>query len=254
MTTAGILVIGTEVLNGQVEEVNARFLTSALREAGVRLERVVCIRDTRSEIAADVAALSARFDHVFTTGGVGGTHDDITMGAVAEAFGMPLRPHEELLRLLESHYGSDLNEVHRRMADVPAEAELLYGSAGAVPVVRVRNVFVLPGAPRFMRAKWSIIRPLLEGREMWSASIDLSVPEEDVADLLAEAHRIDPEVEVGSYPQFEGGTDHRVHISVEGPSERSVQRVWSFVADGRSETGGVVRRVSPRRVGGPGGA
>lgn len=243
MDTAGILIIGNEVLSGKVEEANARFLIPALRAAGVRLERIVFVRDVEGEIASEVRALSERHDHVITAGGVGGTHDDITMPSVARAFGVPLETHADLLALLEAHYGERMNDAHRRIALLPAGAELVFGEGARVPVVRFRNVFVLPGNPEFVRAKFSVIRPLLRGGPVWMGEVYLAIDEESVAALLAEADRLEPEVEVGSYPRFEPGSDHRVKVTIEGPDASACDRVVRFLTDRLDEA--TVVRVSP---------
>lgn len=251
MDSASVLVIGNEVLTGKVEEVNARFLISALRAEGVRLDRVCFVRDEPEAIAEEVRRMSERSTHVFTAGGVGGTHDDITMGAVAQAFGVSLRSHPELLGLLEGFYGDRMTPAHRRMADLPEGAELLIGEGQKAPVVRMRNVFVLPGAPRFLRMKFPVLRPLLRGAEVWLAEIYLSVHEEQVADLLAGAEAADEGVEVGSYPRFDADPPWRVKVTIEGPSELRVAAVAQRVCEGL-EAGALVEQRPAHRVGGPG--
>jgi molybdenum cofactor synthesis domain-containing protein len=251
MDSAGILVIGNEVLSGKVEEANARFLIGALREAGVRLERIVFVRDDEAQIASDVREMASRVDHLFTSGGVGGTHDDITMPAVARAFDLPLETHPELMRLLEAHYGERLNDAHRRVARLPRGATLHYAESSPVPVVRVRNVFVLPGAPRFLRDKFPAIRPLLQGSEVWLAELRLCVDEEAVADVLEAADALVPGVEVGSYPRFEGGDACRVKVTIEGTREADAARVLEFLR-GRIEAQAVLEAQPPRLAGGGG--
>ncbi len=249
--TAGILVIGNEVLSGKVEEANARFLIGALRSAGVRLERVVYVRDEIPAVAAEVADMARRFDHLFTAGGVGGTHDDVTMPAVAEALGVPLETHPKLLSLLEAHYRERMTPAHHRIAKLPTGAELLVSDGSPIPVVRVRNIFVLPGVPRLLRAKFPAIEPHLRGRPVYLAELFLAVEEEAVAELLAAADQIHPAVEVGSYPRFELDLDHRVKITVEGPRSDFVEEVFRYVLD-RLGSDELVRTEPVRLVGGRG--
>lgn len=251
MDTVGIVVIGNEVLSGKVEEENARFLIGALREIGVPLRRVVFVRDDLDEIADEVRAMAERFTHVFTTGGVGGTHDDITVPAVAQAFGVEVVAHPDLQRLLEQDFGSDIPEALRRMAFVPDGAELLYGEGSRIPALKMRNVFVLPGAPRFLKDKFPAIRPLLTGTEVWLGEVFLGVHEEHVAEILERADGLEAEVEVGSYPRFDAGADHRVKVTIEGPSEAAAVRVFQFLMAGLADPSMVVRSVTPRQVGGP---
>lgn len=250
--TAGILIIGNELLTGKIDDVNARFLIRALRTAGVRLERVLFVRDDLEIIAREVGAMSAAYDHVFTSGGVGGTHDDITLPAVARAFELEVVEHPEMRALLHQYFGDELKESHLRMARLPAGSEVCSGPGVKVPVVRTRNVFVLPGTPEHLRAKLPAILPYLRGTEVWLGEIYLRVYEELVAEDLAEAEDLVDAVEVGSYPRFDEGVDHKVKITIDGPSEAEVARVQAFLLDRWSE-GQVLRTTGPLRVGGASG-
>src|SRR5437868_15352976 len=165
--TAAILLIGNEILSGKVEEENARFLTRELRALGVALRRIEVVPDVTDEIAASVRALADRFDFVFTSGGVGPTHDDVTLHAVAEAFGMKVHRHPDLEALLRAGYGDRLHERDLRMADIPTGARLEYGPGGRHadarapwPVIVVRNVWILPGVPTIFRRKFEAVREL----------------------------------------------------------------------------------------------
>jgi molybdenum cofactor synthesis domain-containing protein len=135
MARAGIILIGDEILSGKVVDENARFLIEELRELGVSLQRMTVIPDVLDEIAATVRDFSERFDHVFTSGGVGPTHDDLTMEGVARAFGTTLIRHPELERRLRGFYGERLNERNLRMADVPDGVTLIDGDVPTWPVV-----------------------------------------------------------------------------------------------------------------------
>ena len=159
--TAGILVIGEEILSAKVEEENARYLVRELRELGVAVRRIDIIPDEIDEIAEAVRGMSGRYDHVFTSGGVGPTHDDVTMAAVAKAFGLRPARNLELEAKIRSAMGSNLHERDLRMADIPDGARLLYGPDGnraRWPVVAVKNVYVLPGVPEIFRLKFAMMR------------------------------------------------------------------------------------------------
>ena len=161
--TAAILLIGNEILSGKVQDENARFLTGELRDLGVSLRRIEVVPDDVDDIAASVRALAERFDTVFMSGGVGPTHDDVTMAAVARAFGMSLVRHPDLEAMLRASFGDRLHERDLRMADIPSGARLERGPAatgGTWPVTVVRNVWVLPGVPSIFRRKFAAIREL----------------------------------------------------------------------------------------------
>src|SRR5256885_14278312 len=145
MATAGIILIGDEILSGKVVDENARFLIEELRELGVSLQRVTVIPDLLDEIAATVRDFSERFDHVFTSGGVGPTHDDLTMEGVARALGTSVVQHPELEQLLRGYYGDKLEERNLRMAEVPEGAHFVHGEQPTWPVIAFANVYILPG-------------------------------------------------------------------------------------------------------------
>ncbi len=145
-----ILVVGDEILSGDTEEANAGFMARALFERGVTLGRIVVVPDHRHEIAAQVAGLADEFDVVITCGGIGPTHDDITLESIAQAFDVPLLDHPDLLALLHQWKGHDLDESHRRLARVPAPT-VLHWYDDSFPLLQVNNVYVLPGVPRLLR-------------------------------------------------------------------------------------------------------
>src|SRR3989454_6207661 len=151
--TAGIILIGNEILSGKTVDANAAYLCRELRELGVEVRRVVVIPDEVSLIAEEVAAFSKAFDLVFTSGGVGPTHDDVTIEGVARALGVAVVRHPELTGLLRQHYGERLNEAHLQMAEVPEGAELLGAEALRLPTLVMPNVDVLPGVPRVFLQK-----------------------------------------------------------------------------------------------------
>ncbi len=222
MTTAAVIVIGNEVLTGKVDEANARHLIHELRDAGVDLVRVVVVRDELDVIAEEVARASARCDHVFTSGGVGGTHDDVTMPAVAAAFGVGLVEQPVLAGLLRGRYGDRANVHVMRMAQVPEGAELVGEDELRYPVVRVRNVYVLPGVPEFLRAKFAYLKPRLGGQPVRCETLYVSVGEEEIAAELEAAQGRFPGVEIGSYPRFDT-PDYRVKITLEGRAPEQLE-------------------------------
>jgi molybdenum cofactor synthesis domain-containing protein len=223
---AAILLIGNELLSGKVEDENARYLTRELRELGVTLARIEIIPDLEAEIAESVRALSARHDHVFTSGGVGPTHDDVTLVAVGAAFGMPVARNAELEALLRAGAGEALHERDLRMADIPVGARLEYGAPPpdghrGWPVVVVRNVWVLPGVPRIFRRKFEKIRELFRAAPIHARAVYSREGEGPIAGILDEVVAEFPMVEVGSYPHLDT-PDHRVKITLDGRGRAAV--------------------------------
>jgi molybdenum cofactor synthesis domain-containing protein len=234
--TAAILLIGNEILSGKVEDENARFLTRELRALGVSLRRIEVVPDVIDDIVASVRAMSPRFDHVFTSGGVGPTHDDVTLHAVAEAFAMDVVRHPELEALLRAGYGDRLHERDLRMADVPAGTRLEYGPGGPRgearapwPVVVVRNVWVLPGVPSIFRRKFEAVRELFRAGPIHGRALFSRAGEGTIAGALDEAVAAFPEVEIGSYPHPEA-RDYRVKITIDGRDGPRVDEAVAWLA------------------------
>jgi molybdenum cofactor synthesis domain-containing protein len=234
--TAAILLIGNEILSGKVEEENARFLTRELRALGVALRRIEVVPDVIEEIADSVRALAGRFDFVFTSGGVGPTHDDVTLHAVAAAFGMEVRRHPDLEALLRAGYGDRLHERDLRMADIPAGARLEYGPAGPRgdarapwPVIVVRNVWILPGVPSIFRRKFETVRELFRAGPIHGRALYSREGEGQIAGALDEAVAAFPDVEIGSYPHPEA-RDYRVKITLDGRDAAHVDGALAWLA------------------------
>jgi molybdenum cofactor synthesis domain-containing protein len=224
--TAGILIIGEEILSGKVEEENARHLVRELRALGVAVRRIEVVPDDVDEIVAAVRSLSARFDHVFTSGGIGPTHDDLTMPAVAQAFEMALERRSELERLIRAAMGAELHERDLRMADVPTGAELLYGDPpdpARWPVVAVRNVFVLPGVPVIFRRKFASVRERFRAGPIHGRAVYSREGEATIAAALDAVVAEFPTVTIGSYPRLDAA-DHKVKITVDGRDGDAVTR------------------------------
>lgn len=212
--TAAILVIGDEILSGKTEDQNARLLIGELRELGVALRLIVVIPDDVEEVAKAVRELSSRFDHVFTSGGVGPTHDDVTLAGIARAFDMQMIRHPNLEARLKTYFGADVDESRLRMADVPEAAELIASKETRWPMLVVKNVFILPGVPELFRKKFLAIRERFRVAPFFARAIYTLQEEFDIAENLraiADAH---PQVAIGSYPSF-SSQDYRVKVTLE---------------------------------------
>lgn len=216
--TAAIVIIGEEILSGKVDEENARFAVRELRALGVSVRRIEIVPDIEAEIADSLRVLSQRFDHVFTSGGVGPTHDDVTLPAVARAFGMAISRRPELEALIRTALGTELHPRDLRMADIPEGAKLIYGDPPDPtrwPVVAVGNVYVLPGVPAIFRRKFDILRPMLQGQPIFGRFILSREGEGSIAAALDAVVAAFPGVTIGSYPQIDA-TSHKVKITVDG--------------------------------------
>ena len=201
--TAAALLIGNELLSGKIAEANLVELARTLRAAGVRLRRVVMVPDEREIIAGEVRALSLAHDVVFTSGGVGPTHDDITIEAVADAFGVPAVVSTEFRTLLERVYGEKMTEGHLRMALVPEGASLVTHADVRWPTVLMRNVWVLPGVPEAFRMKLAVVHAHVRGEARFvSREVLTRMDEPDLKPLLDRVVAAHPEVDVGSYPKW----------------------------------------------------
>jgi molybdenum cofactor synthesis domain-containing protein len=208
MTTAGIVVIGNEVLSGKVTDVNSPYLCRELRALGVDVERILTIPDVVETIAADVIAMSKAYDFVFTSGGIGPTHDDLTMDGVARAFGRSLVKSESIAGRLERAQGKPPNESQLKMAMVPDGASLIDAGDLWFPVVVVENVYVLPGVPELLVKKFLSVRERFRGEPFLLKNVYVKRRESDIAAALNELLREFPELLLGSYPKFTEDGSH----------------------------------------------
>jgi molybdenum cofactor synthesis domain-containing protein len=207
IVTACVVIIGNEILSGRTQDENLAFLARGLNSVGVRLREARVIPDETAVIIATVNEVRGQFDYVFTTGGIGPTHDDITAQSIADAFGVPLVIHPEARRLLETHYRpGDLNEARLRMARVPEGAVLLPNPISRAPGFRIGNVFVLPGVPSIMQAIFAELKSNLKGgARVLSRSLSCQLGEGTLAAELALLQERYADVEIGSYPYFRRG-------------------------------------------------
>jgi len=220
--TAGIVIIGNEVLSGKVQDTNSPFLLRELYEQGVRVLRVVTIPDDVPTIADEVRAASARFDFVLTSGGVGPTHDDLTFEGIARAFDVPLREDPTLKALLERHFAGRLTPAALRMAMVPSGTRLVRGGDMRYPLCVVRNVYVFPGVPEILRAKFQVVRHELQGTPFLQVRIFTQQKETALAaSLEATLDRV-PGVTIGSYPSYDT-REYRVMLTLESHDAHQLQ-------------------------------
>ena len=242
VVTACLVLIGNEILSGRTQDKNLSFLAKELNEAGIQLREARVIPDARETIVGTLNECRAAFDYVFTTGGIGPTHDDITSECVAEAFGVGMYRDPEIVALLESYMRgrshSVMNEARLRMATFPEGAELLKNEVSAAPGYRVGNVFVMAGVPRIMRAMFREARRHLKGGEVVrSRGLVVDLPEGAIAEALGRAQARHPGVDIGSYPQMrrEG---FRVSVVARGADPARIERVVAELTEALRGLGG----------------
>ncbi len=242
--TAAIVIIGSEVLSAKVEDENGPYAARRLRAEGVELTAIATIPDSLAMVEETVARERARVDWVFTSGGIGPTHDDLTLAGVARALGRPLVRHPRLVENIERWHarrGVAPLEAALRMADVP-EGTVLSGDL-AHPVLVVENVVVLPGVPSFFRAQLDRFVTTLTAPPFRLACLFLSLPEDVFAEALDRIAREHADVGVGSYPRFDD-TDHLVKITFEAKDARRVEAALASFLEALP-AGSVVRREGP---------
>jgi molybdenum cofactor synthesis domain-containing protein len=202
--TAAILVIGDEILSGRTQDTNLAHLAKFLAALGIDLAEARVVRDVEAEIVAAVNALRARYTYVFTTGGIGPTHDDITADAIAKAFGVGIDYHPDVLALLGARYKpGEFNEMRKRMARIPDGASLIKNSVSGAPGFQIGNVFVMAGVPMIMRAMLEDVAPrLARGAVVVSATISARIAEGRIAGPLARIQAEHKAVSIGSYPFY----------------------------------------------------
>jgi molybdenum cofactor synthesis domain-containing protein len=207
--TAALVVIGDEILSGRTQDKNVAQLATWLNDHGIRLAEVRVVPDQIERIGEAVNALRASHDYLFTTGGIGPTHDDITVDAVAAALGVPVVVHPEARKILEDYYRGrpgGLTEARMRMARTPEGAELLRNPYSGAPGIKIGNVYILAGVPNIAASMLEALTGTLEGgRPVVSVTVGARAPESDVADLLRETEAAHPGVAIGSYPFFRDG-------------------------------------------------
>jgi molybdenum cofactor synthesis domain-containing protein len=246
--TAALLVIGDEILSGRTVDVNIHHVAKVLVGVGIDLCEVRVVPDLETEIVSAVNALRARYDYLFTTGGIGPTHDDITAESVARAFGVALEDNAEALRMIAARYGplppANLSEARRRMARLPTGASLINNPVSGAPGFQIGNVFVMAGVPNIMQAMLEDVVPRLEtGTPILSRTVLVALGESAIAAPLAQIQRRNPQVTIGSYPSF-GLAGPSCALVVRGRDAELVDRVTGEIESMAAAAGGKPQRVA----------
>jgi molybdenum cofactor synthesis domain-containing protein len=238
--TAALVVIGDEILSGRTQDQNVGQLATWLNEQGIRLAEVRVVPDSIDRIVDAVNALRANHDYLFTTGGIGPTHDDITVDAIAAAFGVPVVIHPAARKILENYYrdrAGGLTEARLRMARTPEGAELIENPYSGAPGVRIGNVFILAGVPAIAASMLEGLSGKLEGgRPVVSVTVGARAAESEVADLLRETEAAHPGVAIGSYPFFRDGR-HGANFVIRSEDEGLARRTGEELSKRLREAG-----------------
>ena len=207
MSTASVLIIGNEILSGRTQDINLNWLAKELNSCGIRLREARVVADVPEAIISTVNTLRAQYDYVFTTGGIGPTHDDITSECIAMAFGVPYERHKEAEELLTRYYGADkLNEARLKMSDMPRGVTLIPNPVSVAPGFIIENVYVMAGVPRIMQAMFDGFKHTLKGgKKVHSVTVSTYLTEGSIAAELTAIQNAFPDVEIGSYPFVRDG-------------------------------------------------
>jgi FAD synthetase len=228
--SAGIVIIGNEVLSGKTHDTNSYFLCTELRQLGVEVQKISTIPDVIELIGQEVAAFANRFDLVFTTGGVGPTHDDVTIEGIAHGFGLRVVRHPDIERRMRQRLGSEINEARLRMANVPEGAELLATEAMFAPVVMIRNVFIFPGIPRILQERFHAIKERFRDTPYLLKNVYVKYGEGIIAAILNDLLAKFPQLLLGSYPVLDL-PDYKVKVTLESKDADYLNRaLQTFVS------------------------
>ena len=228
--TAGIIVIGNELLSGKVVDANAAYLCRQFRELGVEVRKVSVIPDEVDLIAREVREFQLAYTWVFTSGGVGPTHDDVTIEGVARGLGVRVVRHPDLVVRLTEVFRERLNDARLKMTEIPEGAELLAMDSLIVPVLAIANVFVFPGVPEIFRQKFEAIKERFRERPFLLRNVYVRIGEGTLAEHLNAMLTEFPELLCGSYPEF-SNPDYRVRVTLESKEPEYLERALRYLLD-----------------------
>ncbi|MFQ5916572.1 MAG: competence/damage-inducible protein A [Candidatus Binatia bacterium] len=233
--TAGIIIIGNEVLSGKTQDTNSHFLCKELRSLGVEVQRILVIPDDIQLIGKEIVPFTQQWDLVFTTGGVGPTHDDVTMAGIAYGFGVKVIRHHDLERRLRERHGKNINQARLRMAEVPEGAELIGEGSLYAPVVQFHNIYIFPGIPKILQERFRVIKERFRETPFFLKMIYVKEGEGVIASTLNDLLVDFPNLLLGSYPVLDD-PDFKVKVTLESKDEsylnRALERLLSTLPSG----------------------
>lgn len=225
--TAAALIIGNEILTGKVSEQNVFVMAKGLFELGVELRRIVVCPDEVPVIVRDVRELASQHDLLITSGGVGPTHDDVTIKAVAQAFDVQVIRSPVYEEMLRAHYGERLTDMHLRMADVPEGSRLASSTGTSWPTVVMKNVYVFPGVPQIFKHKFAVVREELKDQgRFFCRTVYVTLDEPTLAPMLDRLALAHPRVNIGSYLYWGDDSDYRTKLTIDGREQTDVERCF----------------------------
>jgi molybdenum cofactor synthesis domain-containing protein len=226
--TAALIVIGNEILSGKVADTNSTFLARELRSVGVTLRRIVVVPDELDEIAGAIRDLQPRHDVVFTSGGVGPTHDDVTIAGIALGLGRPVVRHPMIEQRLRELFGDKINEARLKMSEVPEGTELIFEGEMNFPTLKFDNIYILPGIPELFQGKVRALGPRFAVDPFYLRIVYTREMESAIADFLNETLRAFPDLLLGSYPKLDS-SDYRVRITLEAKNRTYVDQALAHL-------------------------
>jgi FAD synthetase len=238
--TAGIVIIGNEVLSGKTQDINSHFFCTELRQLGVEVQKIATIQDEIELIGQEVATFSKRFDFVFTSGGVGPTHDDVTIDGIAHGFGLRVVRHPDIEQRMRQRLGGEVNEARLRMANVPEGAELLAMEALFAPVIKIHNIFIFPGIPKILQQRFHSIKERFRDTPYFLKIVYVKQGEGVIASVMNDLLVKYPLLMLGSYPVLDI-PEYKVKVTLESKDATYLdQALHSFLA---SLPDGAVHRI-----------
>jgi molybdenum cofactor synthesis domain-containing protein len=235
--TAGIIIIGDEILSGKIQDLNSQFMVKELRLHGIDVRRISVIPDDVQEIANEVKEFSRRFDYVFTSGGIGPTHDDVTIEGIAKAFDVRLILNDSIKIFLHNKYGKNLTPEQLKIAEIPEGAELMTDDAIAFPIIIFNNIYILPGIPEYLEKKFFVIEKLFHEQPFLLKKVYIKEYEPEIAPYLNEIVKSHKKVKIGSYPVV-GNKDYYVMVTLESLDKK---RLDSALED-------LIQKISKKKV------
>lgn len=220
--SAGIIIIGNEILSGKIMDLNSFFLVTELRSLGVDVLRISVIPDDIGIIGEEALLFSKNYDYVFTSGGIGPTHDDVTIEGIAKAFDVDMVFDPKLVEWLNKRYGDSINDAVLKMALVPEGAELLDNEGNNLPIIFFRNIIIFPGIPSLLRKKFLAIRERFRCSDFFLKRLFIYADEVYIANSLSSIASANPDIKIGSYP-VAGNPEFRVIVTVESKSEETLK-------------------------------
>ena len=228
MKTAGIIIIGNEILSGKVTDINSPYLCKELRILGVDVKQIITIPDIPEIIGKTVLDFSKHFTWVFTSGGIGPTHDDITVASIAQAFGTVLFESPQIIEAIYNYRGKSITNAHRKMAMIPEGSELIEYAKDRAPQLQFQNIFVFPGIPELLKSRFLGIKERFRTTPIVLKQIFLKADEGEIANSLNETLEAFPQLMLGSYPVI-SGTDYNVKITLECRDNEYVEKALNFL-------------------------